>query len=105
MTGALAQRADLDLDLDETIAANSSPTGNRVPPVASVRVGSIQASIWRNTNDAGTFYSTKFRNSYKDKDGKWHDTDGFGPSDLLELAKAADKAHDKVLELQQGRGR
>ena len=75
-------------------------------PVANIRVGSVQASIWRNQNDNGPFYSTTLKRSYKDKDGSWKDTDSYGPTDLLELAKAADLANTRIIELQaQSRAR
>lgn len=91
---------------ESTDAAESGESfSNR--PVANIRVGSVQASIWRNQTDGGAaFYSTTFKRSYKDKDDKWKDSDSYGPTDVLELVKAADLAHTKVIELQQqGRAR
>jgi hypothetical protein len=67
------------------------------PPVAKVRVGLITGSIWENKTDKGTFYSTTFERRYKDGD-EWKSSHSYNTGDLLELAKAADWAHTKILE-------
>ena len=67
------------------------------PPVAKVRVGLITGSIWENKTDKGTFYSTTFERRYKDGD-EWKSSHSYNTGDLLELAKAADLAHTKILE-------
>jgi hypothetical protein len=68
-------------------------------PVARIRVGSVHASIWRNAKDKGTFYNVTFERRYKDRDDQWQGTQNYGAGDLLELAKAADLAHTRILEL------
>lgn len=68
-------------------------------PVANVRIGSVTASIWENKGDKGSFLSASFQRSYKDKDGNWKNSESFGPTALLELAKAADAAHTRILKL------
>jgi hypothetical protein len=93
MTAALARNPDEE-------STESGTFTNR--PVHSIRVGSVTASIWRNQKDNNTFYSATYKNSYKDAQGQWHDTDGFtGVGDNLELQKAADMAATKIIELQQ----
>lgn len=79
---------------------SNETTSNR--PVDKVRVGSVTASIWRNTTEKGVFYNVTFDNRYQDKNGDWKSSDSYGPSDLLALAKAADLAHTKTLELLKG---
>jgi len=69
------------------------------PPVGKVRVGSVTASIWENTKDSKIFYSVTFERRYKDGDGNWKSSDSYGPGDLLELAKAADRAHSQILDV------
>lgn len=70
----------------------------RTPPVAKVRIGLITASIWEKKTDKGTFHNVTFERRYKDGD-EWKTTHGYNTGDLLELAKAADLAHTKILEL------
>jgi hypothetical protein len=82
-------------------ATDSAPSANR--PVDKVRIGSVNASIWRNSGEKGDFYSVTFEHSYKDGQ-EWKTANSYGQGDLLELVKAADKAHDRILEL-QGKGR
>ena len=43
-------------------------------PAASVRVGAVTASVWRNQSESCQFYSVTYKRSYKDADGKWHAT-------------------------------
>ena len=73
-------------------------------PVAKIRVGSVTASIWENTNDKGTtFRNVTFQRSYKDKDGKWCNADnGYNEEETLQLAKAADLAHTRIIQLRNG---
>ena len=67
------------------------------PPVAKVRVGLITASIWENKTDKGVFHNVTFERRYKDGD-QWKSSHSYNTGDLLELAKAADWAHTKILE-------
>jgi len=74
------------------------------PPAAKIRVGLITASIWENTNDKGTFHNVTFERRYKDAEGNWHSSQSYNAGDLLELAKAADLAHTKIVEARNGGG-
>ena len=71
------------------------------PPVHKVRVGLITAAIWENATEKGTFYNVTFERRYKDSEGNWHSTQSYDTFDLLNLAKAADLAHTKILEAQE----
>jgi hypothetical protein len=82
-------------------ATDSTPSANR--PVEKVRIGNITASIWSNPGEKGEFHTVTFERSYKDGQ-EWKTSHNYSQNDLLELAKAADKAHDKILALRQGRG-
>lgn len=68
-------------------------------PVAEVRIGLIVASIWQNDTDSGTRFNVTFSRLYRDGES-WKNTRSFGRNDLLVLAKVADRAHDRILELQ-----
>ena len=82
--------------------ADTRQAGNR--PVDKIRIGHITAAIFENTGQKGTFYSVKLERGYKDGE-TWKNTDSLGRDDLLVAAKALDKAHDRIIELQQeGRG-
>ena len=69
------------------------------PPVAKVRVDLINASIWKNQTDKGTFYNVTFENRYRDAEGNWKSGHSYGIDDLLPLAKLIDLIHTKVNEL------
>ncbi|MFI4893590.1 MAG: hypothetical protein ACIAQ0_09190 [Phycisphaerales bacterium JB058] len=70
-------------------------------PIDHVRLGSINAAIWKNTDGGGRVrYSVTFERRYLDKDGNWQSTTGFGRDELLTLAKVADLAHTRVHEQQ-----
>jgi hypothetical protein len=49
------------------------------------------------TTDKGTFYNVTFERRYKDGD-QWKSSHSYNAGDLLELAKAADMAHTKIVE-------
>ena len=70
------------------------------PPIAKIKVGLVSASIWENKGKKATTYSVTFDRRYRDSESAWHSTSSYNAGDLLELAKAADLAHTKILELQ-----
>lgn len=69
-------------------------------PIAKFRVGSVTAGIWKNEGEKGTTFNATFDRRYRDNDNNWHSSASHNPDDLLALAKAADLAHTKILELQ-----
>ena len=71
-------------------------------PVAKVSVGLQTASILKNESEGRAFYNVTFDRRYRDGEGGWKSTHSYGRDDLLALAKLADLAHTKVLELQNG---
>jgi hypothetical protein len=84
------------------MATNTSkmqPTESAKPPVAKLHVGLINASIWERGTEKGTFLSVTFERRYRDANGEWRSTHSYDTNDLLNLAKLADQAHTKILEL------
>ena len=73
----------------------------KAAPVAKVSVGLQTASIWKNESEGRAFYNVTFDRRYRNAQGEWKSTDSYGADDLLALAKLADLAHSKVLELQE----
>ena len=69
------------------------------PPVDKVRVGLISGCIWENQTDKGTFHNVTFERRYRDGEGNWKSSHSYNTDDLLSLAKAADLAHSKIVEL------
>ena len=76
----------------------------KAAPAAKVSVGLQTASIWKNESEGRAFYNVTFDRRYRDAQGDWKSTGSYGRDDLLALAKLADLAHTKVLELQNGPG-
>ena len=68
-------------------------------PAADVRIGAVQAAIWRNETDNGSRFAVTFSRSYRDSGGKWQSSSSFRRDDLLVLAKVADQAHSRIFEL------
>lgn len=79
--------------------ASNKEAGNR--PAARIQIGNVHGAVWRNDHDGKTFYSATFEVRYKDAAGNWQSGQSYGPGDLLALMKAADRAHDAILELRQ----
>lgn len=57
-------------------------------PAHKIRLGLISATIWSNDG----FHSVDLTRSYKDAEGNWHNTTSFSQSDLLNVAKCAERA-------------
>lgn len=73
----------------------------KTKPIHNVKLGLVEAAIWRNENDGKPRFNVTVRRSYAiEKDGKlnWNSTDSFGRDDLLALAKAVDLAHSWIHE-------
>ena len=71
--------------------------------VPKIRIGSLKAAISPNDTEGRIRYTITF--SHLSKDGEqWKTTQTFDRTDLLILAKVADKAHARIFKLQQGSG-
>jgi hypothetical protein len=74
------------------------------PPVDRVRLGTIQAAIWENTDAEGrTRYSVTVERRYRDADGNWKSTGSFGRDECLTLAKVVDLANSRIHEMSRRR--
>src|SRR5438552_6475659 len=65
-------------------------------PVHEVRNRNIRATIWKNETTKGPMYNVTVSRSYRDDKGEWHQSDSFGFSDLMNLAKALYDAHSAI---------
>ena len=57
-------------------------------PVYKFRIGNIHAAIWFNNG----FYSVEITRSYKAEGTEWRSSPSFNHSDLLNVAKCAERA-------------
>jgi hypothetical protein len=57
-------------------------------PAHKIKLGLTTATIWKNDGS----YSVDITRSYKNGDGDWKNTSGFFHSDLLNIAKCAERA-------------
>ena len=57
-------------------------------PAHKVRIGLVTATVWDNDG----FFSVDLSRSYKTAEQEWKNTTGFHQSDLLNLAKCAERA-------------
>jgi hypothetical protein len=70
-------------------------------PAHKIRFGNLSVTIWRNSNEKGTWYSVNPNRSYKNGDDAWKDTDSLGFDDLLAMAKLLDQAHTWIAKQMQ----
>ncbi len=57
-------------------------------PAYKVKLGLITATVWKNDG----FYSVDIARSYKNSEGNWMSTPSYSHSDLLNVAKCAERA-------------
>jgi hypothetical protein len=57
-----------------------------VRPAHTVRLGKIRASVWGNRTNNATWYTITMNRLFKDKNGKWGQSDSFGVEDLPTIA-------------------
>jgi len=74
----------------------------RTQPAHVVRLRNIRAALWANDTEFGVRYNVTCARLYKDNEGQWRTSDGFGRDDLLLLAKVLDLAHTWICEQVQG---
>lgn len=96
---AQAQRAEASDD--------EQVSGRSARPVATLKQGGLELSVWKNSGEKGDMYNTTIRNSYRDeKSGEWKETSSFSPTDLAVLVQLSGQAFQAIGELKsQGRGR
>ena len=70
-------------------------------PAHKIRIGVLQATIWRNSGEKGSWYSVTTSRSYKQGDDTWRETDSLNFDDLLPMAKLLDQAHTWIMDQQQ----
>lgn len=61
-------------------------------PVFKFKTGLITATIWDNDG----FFSVDLSRSYKTNEGEWRNTTSFSHSDLLNVAKCAERAESWI---------
>jgi len=70
-------------------------------PVDRVRFGAVQAALWRNQDSEGRVrYNFSLERIYKDSNGDWQSTGSFGRDDALVVGKVAERAFERIHELQ-----
>ena len=65
-------------------------------PVATFKLGRIQAAVWANDGNKGRFYSVTIERRYND--GGWKSSKTFSRNDLPLVAKVADQAHSWIYD-------
>lgn len=68
-------------------------------PIETIRDGGLKASIWKNQGEKGPFYSVRITRTYTDEQGNYRDSDTFSGSELLRVARLADRAYGRTSEL------
>jgi len=82
-----------------TNITNQNTETAKAPPVATVKSGLVNGSIWLRETEKGTFYVVSFQRRYRDAEGEWQSSASFNADDLPTLAKLAFDAHTKIAEL------
>tara|TARA_R110002073_G_scaffold230600_2_gene391688 strand:+ start:357 stop:593 length:237 start_codon:yes stop_codon:yes gene_type:complete len=68
-------------------------------PVDRVRIGRIEAAIWKNRGENGAWHSVTLSRSYKDTAGEFQSTDSLSGTDLLLAAEVIRQAYHRCREL------
>lgn len=61
-----------------------------------IRVGGIEATVWKNTVGENVSYSVTLQRNYKDKNGEWKTTYSLRQNDLPKALLALQKAFEHV---------
>lgn len=66
-------------------------------PIRIKAARGVVAKLWRNENKNGEWYNVTITRVYTDDEGEFHDSDSFSRDDLLQVAYAAQKAFDYII--------
>jgi len=61
-------------------------------PAFTSRIGALTVTVWANTTNDTTWYSTTFTRAFRDTNGDWADTTTFNHADLANIATLATAA-------------
>lgn len=70
-----------------------------------LRDGNLKASLWRNEGEKGPFYSASLARTWRDEEGRLHDSGSFSGAELLRVSELARKAYDRMGELRREEGK
>jgi len=62
-------------------------------PAHTISDGAIKASIWKRESSNGAYYATTILKTYKDKNGKYQNSQNFTGTDLLKVAELAKQSY------------
>lgn len=82
-----------------TDSNNTETNTNSNPPAARIRRGRIQAAIWKQPTDKGSFYTFTIERSYKDENENYQSSSSFSLQDALLVAKVANLADTQIRNL------
>lgn len=70
-------------------------------PIDKVRFGAIQAAIWENDGEKGTWHNVTLTRTYRDSSDELKDTSNLSGTDLLVGAVALVQAFVRIQELRK----
>lgn len=70
-------------------------------PVETLRDGNLKASIWRNEGENGPTFSTTFARTWRDDQGRFHDSQSYAGADMLRLGELSRTAYHRTNELRR----
>ncbi len=68
-------------------------------PIDVVKDGKMKATIWKNEGENGARYSVQLSRIWKDEAGEFHNSDSFSGTELLRVARLANIAYNRVVDL------
>jgi len=71
-------------------------TEEKNEPVDRVRMGAIEASIWKNNGKNGSWMTISLSRTYEDKEGKLKSSNSFTEAQAVLAREALDRAIAKV---------
>lgn len=65
----------------------------KAEPAHKVKIGYVEATVWRNEGDTGVWFNITVRRSWKDDEGEWHESNSYGTRESCQLAQAVQMAN------------
>ena len=66
-------------------------------PEKKFRAGAVQATIWKNSGQKGSYRTVQLSRSYKDKNDVWKNANSFRVNDLPKVIIALNKSYEYLV--------
>lgn len=66
---------------------------SKAQPAHRVKIGYVEATVWRNEGDTGVWFNITVRRSWKNDQDEWQESNSYGTREACQLVQAVQMAN------------